>query len=155
MTTTYNSNQYANQISVQRSGSPGELKDFFFEGVTATADTGTINFVKLPPGRLRILPGLSQFLCSNMAATANISIGTAAYTATNGAAVAASVDALKAAGLVNACVLANSYTIMANVANTGLLIDSLDGVTITGTVTTANTAVNGTYSGHIAFTYLG
>lgn len=151
---TFNSNQYTNQISVLRDGEPGDMKSKYFEGVTATAATGTINFVKLPPGKLRVLPGLSSFLCSNMAAGANISIGTAAYTAANGTAVVADVDALKAAGLANACVLANSYTIMANVANTGLLLDSLDGVVVTGT-TDANTAVNGTYSGYVTYVYLG
>lgn len=155
MTTTYSSNQYTLQTSVRRNGEPGEMKSRFFEGVTATADTGTINLVKLPPGKLRIFPGLSSFLCSNMAATANISIGYAAHTASNGAAVVADVDALKAEGLVNACVLANSYNIMANVANTALLLDSLDGVTVTATVGTANTAVNGTYSGYITFAYMG
>jgi hypothetical protein len=152
---TFNSNQYENQISVSRDGEPGEMKAKYFEGVTATAATGTINFIKLPPGKIRILPGLSSFLCSNMAATANISIGYAAYTAANGTAVVADVDALKAEGLVNACVLANSYNIMANVANTGLLLDSMAGVTITGTVGTANTAANGTYSGYISYVYLG
>lgn len=145
------SNQYTNQTSVLRDGEPGQSKTFFFEGVTATAATGTIYLTKLPPGKLRILPGLSSFLCSNMAATANISIGYAAHVASNGAAVTADVDALKAEGLVNACVLANSYNIMANVANTGLLLDSQSGVDITATVGTANTAVNGTYSGYITF----
>jgi hypothetical protein len=155
MTTTFNSNQYGNQISVSRDGEPGQLRSRYFEGVTATADTGTINLIKLGPGKIRILPGLSSFLCSNMAATANVSIGTAAYTANNGTAVAAATAALKAEGLVNACVLANSYSIMANVANTGLLVDSLSGVTITATIGTANTAANGTYSGYITYVYLG
>lgn len=145
------SNQYTNQISVLRDGEPGKTRTVFFEGVTATAATGTIYFVKLPPGKIRILPGLSSFLCSNMAGGANISIGTAAYTASNGAAVSAATAALKAVGLVNACVLANSYNIMANVANTGLLLDSQSGVDITGTVTDANTAANGTYSGYITY----
>ena len=155
MVTTYNSNQYALQTTVRRSGEGSVLQSMFFEGVTATADTGTINLIKLPPGHIRILPGLSQFLCANMAGTANISIGLSAYTATNGAAVAADVDALMATALANTAVLANSYNLMANVANTGLLVDSLDGPTVTVTVTTANTVVNGTYSGHIAFVRVG
>jgi hypothetical protein len=155
MTTTYESNQYTQQTTISRGGLPCETKTVFFEGATATADTGTINFIKLPPGKLRVMTHMSGFLCANMAATANISIGTAAYTAANGAAVSAATAALKAVGLVNACVLANAPTIMANVANAALLLDSLDGVTITGTVSTANTVVSNTYSGWITYSYLG
>lgn len=155
MTTTFNSNQYANQISVLRDGEPGETRIYFFEGVTATADTGTLNLVKLPPGKLRILVKESGFFCSNMAATANISVGTSAYTASNGAAVAAATAALKAVGLVNAVTGIANYQCFANVANGALLLDSANGVTITGTVSTANTAANGTYSGWVTFAYLG
>jgi hypothetical protein len=150
-----NSNQYDQQTTINRAGLPTETKTIFFEGITPTADVGTINFVRLPPGKLRILTHLSAFLCANMAATANIAIGTAAYTASNGVAVAAATAVLKAVGLVNACVLANAPTLLANVANMALLVDSLDGVGITGTVSTANTVVNATFSGYITYNYLG
>ena len=155
MTTTYASNQYTNQTSVLRDGEPGETRIAFFEGVTATADTGTLNLIKLPPGKLRILIKESGFFCSNMAATANISLGTSAYTASNGAEVSAATAALKAVGLVNAVTGIANYQCLANVANGALLLDSANGVTITGTVSTANTAVNGTFSGWITYSYLG
>lgn len=149
------SNQYTQQTGVSKQGVSTGVNTLFFEGVTATADVGTINFIMLPPGRLRILTQQSGFLCANMVAAANISIGTSAYTATNGVTVAAAPAVLKAVGLVNACVLANAPTLLANVANAGLLIDSLDGVGIYGTVATNNTVANGTYSGWITYSYLG
>ena len=155
MTTTYSSNQYANQIAVLKDAEPTKAYTRFFNGVTATADTGTLNLLVLPPGKIRIYPyGLSGFLCANMAEGANISIGLSAYTAANGAAVAAAVDALMAAALVNTAVLANAPTLMANVANGGLLVESMSGVTVTATVTDAATAANGTFSGWLTYSVL-
>jgi len=150
-----NSNQYATQTTINRTGISSGVRCLYFEGATATADVGTINLIRLPPGRMRILPKLSGFLCADMDADANISIGTAAYTATNGATVVADVDALKTLALVNTCVLANARTIMQQPANGGLLVDSLDGVTITATVVSANTVAANTFSGWIAYSYLG
>jgi len=150
-----NSTQYAQQTTINKTGLCSGVNTLYFEGVTPTADVGTINFVKLPPGRMRIITQQSGFLCANMVATANICIGTSAYTAANGIAVAAAPAVLKAVGLVNACVLANAPTLFANVANAGLLLDSLDGVTIYGTVNQANTVVNATFSGWVTYSYLG
>src|SRR5574343_461690 len=134
MATNFQSNQYANQVSISRSGSPCEPFKFFFEGVTATADTGTIYLVKLPPGKIRILAKDCGFLCANMAATANMTIGYDAYKAANGVAVSADVDALVAESLVNAHTgIANWATGFVLPANGRLEIDSLDGVTITCT----------------------
>lgn len=155
MTTVYESNQYANQTSVSRDGEPGETRIAFFEGVTATADTGTINLIKLPPGKLRILLKESGFFCSNMAATAQVSVGTSAYIAANGATVTAAVAALKAAAVANAVTGIANYQCLINTANGGLLLDSQKGVTVTATVSVANTAANGTYSGWITYSYLG
>ena len=74
MATNFTSNQYANQTQVARSGSPSRLCGMFFEGATATADTGTINLCHLPPGKIRILARLCGFQCDDMAANANISL---------------------------------------------------------------------------------
>ncbi len=155
MTTTFKSNQYTNQTGVLKDAEPTVARTRFFNGVTATADTGTINLLVLPPGKLRIFPyGLSGFLCANMAEAANISIGLAAYTAANGAAVSASVDALMTAALVNTAVIANAATLMANVANGALLVESMSGVTVTATITDAATVEAGTFSGWLTYTTL-
>lgn len=147
-----NSNQYTKQISVLRAGEPGEQKSLHFDGVTASAATGEINFIKLPPGKLKIQAALSSVIMANGAATANLAVGTGAYTASNGAAVAAAPAAIQAARLVNAHVVATSNLVP---VNAGVLVDSLSGVTIYGTISTANTAANGAYEGYITFTYLG
>jgi hypothetical protein len=153
---TANSNQYANQIAVSRSGSPSVYEKRFFEGATASAITGTINLIKLPPGKIRILPKDCGFMIANGAATANMSIGYAAYTAANGVAVAADVDALVAEALVNAHTgIANWATGFVLPANGGLEIDSLEGVVMTCTIGTANTAAAGEYSGAIGYLKLG
>lgn len=155
MATTFNSNTYANQISVLRDGEPGETRTRFFEGATGSADTGVINLVKLPPGKLRILTKLSGFLCANMGANANVSLGLNAYTAANGAAVAAANAVLGASAAANTYTLANFTTSMNNVANAGLLVDSMSGVVVRATVADGNTVANNTYSGYITFAYLG
>ena len=155
MATTFNSNQYANQIGIEKSTSPVVAHTKFFNGVTGTADTGTINLLKLPPGRIRIFPyGLSGFLCANMAENANMSIGLSAYTAANGVAVVADVDVLMGSAFVNTAVIANSVNLMANVANGGLLVESMEGVTVTVTITDAATVADGTYSGWLTYTVL-
>lgn len=145
------SNQYTNQISLGRSGEPGVVKKKCFEGVTASAATGTIYLIKLPPGKLRVVSKQSGFLMANGAATANVSLGYAAHTASNGAAVAANTVYFKAAGLVNAVGdLANAACFTAPTNGMGLF-DTLGGVDLTATITTANTAANGTFSGWVEF----
>lgn len=152
MATNFTSNQYANQTQVARSGSPSRLCGMFFEGATATADTGTIKLCHLPPGKIRILSRLSGFQCDDMAADANISLGVGAYTAANGVAVVADVDALMGKAYANTKTgIANWATNMTLPANGGLEIDSLEGVDVTCTVSDANTVAANTYSGLIAF----
>lgn len=155
MATTFASNQYTNQTAVLKDSEPVKARTKYFNGVTATADTGTINLVVLPPGKLRIFPyGLSGFLCANMAENANISVGLSAYTAANGTAVAANTDILMAAAFANTAVLANSVNLLANVANGGLLVETMKGVTVTVTVLDAATVAAGTYSGWLTYTTL-
>ena len=155
MTTTFKSNQYTNQTSLLKDAEPIAARTKFFNGVTATADTGTINLLVLPPGKVRIFPyGLSGFLCANMAENANLSIGLSAYTAANGAAVAADTAILMAAAYVNTAVIANAPVLMSNVANGGLLVESMTGVTVTATVSDANTVAAATFSGWLTYTCL-
>lgn len=150
------SNTYTTQTTAaNRTGISSGDRSLFFEGVTVAATTGHINLIMVPPGRVRVLPKLSGFIMANGAATAEVSIGTAAYQASNGVAVAAVADSLMTAALVNTCVLGSARTIMTMPANGGLLLDSVEGVGITATVTVANTAANGTYSGWITWSYLG
>lgn len=153
---TFDSNQYANQANVLKDAEPVKAHTKFFSGLTATADTGTINFLVLPPGKIRIFPyGLSGFLCANMVSDANISMGLSAYTAANGQAVAANTDIIMTAALVNTAVIANAATLMANVANGGLLVESMSGVTFTATILDAATVADGTFSGWLTYTTLG
>ena len=147
-----NSTQYTAQQSVARSGEPGDTRTFFFSGTTVNAAQGEINFITLPPGRIRVIPGLSSLIMANGAATANVSVGHAAYKAANGVAVAANAVLLQAARLVNAHIAATSNLVP---VNAGVLFDSQDGIVIQGTVSTANTAANGAYEGTIVFAYLG
>lgn len=147
-----NSTQYTQQTTVNRTGLTTGTKTLYFEGSTASAATGTINFIKLPPGKIRILAAQSSLIMANGAATANIAVGTAAYTAANGTAVAAATASIQAARLINAHVVATSNLVP---VNAGVLVDSLEGVVITGTVSTANTAANGAYEGYITYSYLG
>ena len=142
-----NSNQYALQTTVRRSGEPlGPWARF--DGLIATATTGTINCIKLPPGKLNIFPYESRWQSANMVSGANVSVGYAAYTDANGAAVAANTVALLAATAAGAGAVNAALT----TPTTGCLkLDSLDGVTITATVTDANTVANQTFSGYVAF----
>lgn len=145
---TWYSNQYTNQTSVLRSGEPGMPR--FFEGTT-TAATGTAYLIKLPPGKIRVIGRLSGFIIAN-AATANVSLGHAAYTATNGANVAANTVHFMAASLLNTCDnIINASAAFDAVANGGALFDSLTGVDVTATVTDANAAA-GAFSGWVYFT---
>ncbi len=152
---TFYSNQYTNQTSIGRSGEVGRGRTVGFEGVTASAATGTIYLIKLPPGRLRVISKLSGFLMANGAAGANVALGYAAYTAANGTATAANTVHFKAAGLVNAVgdlVNASCFTAPTN----GMaLFDTQDGVDIIATISDANAAANGTFSGWVTYSYLG
>ena len=121
-----------------------------FDGyVATTAGTGTINLVKLPPGRVRIFPDLSRLVTSAITATGTISIGYAAYTKENGTAVNALTTAFVNAGAAGAGALDSAFVLPA----VGYLdLDSKDGIVLTATVATADMRIGDTIDGWVAYT---
>ena len=65
----------------------------FVNGTTVGADGSSVNLVKLPAGRVRVLPGLSRIAVSALGASRVMDLGHRAYVASDGkTAVAASLN---------------------------------------------------------------
>lgn len=100
----------------------------------AGAGTGEVNMVKLPPGKIRVLPDLCRLVSTAMVSTANLNIGHRAYTGADGVAVVEDdntfADDLDATSAID-------QTLPLPAAGYKEY-DSLDGVTIFAMVDTAN-----------------
>lgn len=136
--TAQNSTQYANQIAVppvymEAEQFYGKLRVFKFNHTQSGAGdaTSTVNFVKLPPGKVMLCAAQSNVKFSAFGASRTFSIGYAAYKLQDGTAQAASAAAITSAADVSAAV---SLTPGAALADGTLTFTSRAGVVLQGTV---------------------
>lgn len=125
---------------------------FDYDQVAEGAVGTVINLVKLPAGRIRLLGKESALYHNLTTGTVDLDVGWAAYKNFAGTDVAADPDGLddnidcESAGVVRlgtvAAILAECQT---------KVIESQEGVTITGTVRTAAIAADDTLKGYIAY----
>jgi hypothetical protein len=112
---------------------------------TAAGDSGTIQMIRMPAGRLRILGGLSKVVCPVGTATANLSIGHGEYKDINGTVVAADDDEfLDAAdvggGAIDSAFLVSAY---ADTVADGVEFYTQEGFDITATFDTEDSPASG------------
>lgn len=117
--------------------------------INVKVDAAEANMIlcKLPAGRIRILGPQSMFTASFATAATTLKIGYAAYKGLMGSAVAADDDALLAA--TSGTNLASGKGLV-TAGYDGLVFESKDGVTITGTASAA-LAADDTVTGVILY----
>lgn len=143
------SGQQSNQVRNLPIESYGKMRSSRFSiTLAAQADvTSTIDLVRLPSGRVRVLPYASKFWTSAWGAGATLSIGHRSYTGSDGVAVAADPVAFMAATSVAAV---NSNTPFDQTKDKFDLF-SRDGVTVYGVVGGANAPAAATLKGYVHF----
>ena len=99
--TTQKSTEYTNAtatpvVNNTTAEQHGRLRVMFFthDQDGAGDANSTVTLVKLPPGRVRIIGGLSRFYCNWTTSSQTMDIGWEAYTAQDGTTTAADVDGL-------------------------------------------------------------
>jgi hypothetical protein len=112
---------------------------------TAAGDSGTLQMIRMPAGRLRILGYASRIICPVGVATANLSVGHGAYVGNDGVAVAADEDEFAAAldvggGAIDAAFSATGYGV--TIAD-GTEFNTQDGFDITATFDTEDSPASG------------
>lgn len=112
---------------------------------TAAGDSGTIQMIRMPAGRLRILGGLCRVDCPVGTATSNLSIGHGEYKGIDGVVVAADVDEFVALADVGGGAIAQAFTVAAYAAavSDGVEFYTQDGFDITATFDTADSPAAG------------
>jgi hypothetical protein len=117
----------------------------------AGAGIGEINLVKLPPGRIMVLPALSRIVSSAMVSTADLHIGVRAYTEEDGDAVSEDdnmfLDNADAGSAINT-------TFNPAAAGDLQVLDSQEGVIVFAMVDTANIEDTDTIDGWVAYVRL-
>jgi hypothetical protein len=123
--TTQNSTEYANSIAsplvtTDTVTAKGKLRSLAFtHDQDGVGDAGSFVVIgKLPPGRVKIIGGLSQFYCNFTAGSQTIDIGWQAYEDLDGTAVALDVDGMIDGLDVDAV---GYFTMQGNTAATKLL----------------------------------
>ena len=148
--TTEYTNQTANPVVVADSIDLGGRVNFANLTFTQSGagDAGSsVALIELPPGKIRILGGLSRLFVSALGAARVMKIGYDAYTDQSGTSVAADDDALDASVDVSAKV-----DFALGTASKGTLqLDSRDGIVIRATVTGGTIPDAATIGGQIAY----
>lgn len=133
----------------------GQLHCSIFEythSAAAGAGTGEINLLILPPGAIIVLPLLSAWGVSVVwVATSTISIGNRAFTQPNGVVVAQSAITFVSAGAVGAAQIPATAFALPAFGQIQRFNSQGPGVTIFGTVATANITVGGTLFGWVTW----
>ncbi len=142
----------AEPINVDELHGKIRIARFDYDQVAEGAADSIIQLCKLPAGRIRILGANSKLYHNLTTATVDLDVGWAAHTDFAGDAVAADADGLddnidcETAGVVSlgtvAAVLAECQT---------KVLESQEGVIITGTIKTAVIAADDTLKGYIAY----
>lgn len=133
-------NQTSDQITLG-TNSPKEFVDvsewagrlrvaYFSHTQSGAGDAGsTVDLVKLPAGRIRVMTDLCKIANSAFGAARTLDVGYQAYTAKDGTTTAADPDALTTA-VIDVSAAATNFLATAAGADPTLYINSRDGVTI-------------------------
>ena len=157
---TTNSTQYANGVANPPVMNPshndhGKVRYKYFSythGAVAGDANSLCNFVKLPPGLVRLIKTESKLICSALGTGRTLDIGYLAHTKQDGTAVNASVDTILDGADVSAIALVTcgAGTNAIGVDPT-ILFDSREGVTIQGIVKVDTLPIGATFNGYIAY----
>jgi hypothetical protein len=141
------SNQYANNVAVppvlNDGRDHGKARLAFGKLTLTAAGNGTAQMARLPGGKIRCFPRLGRIVAPQGLSTSTIAVGLGAYTNEAGSPVIADVDAfITATDLGNAAV---SAALLGTASGQIEFVEiaSKDGVDVTVTVATANTAAAG------------
>ena len=119
-----------------------------------TAETGTINMIRLPAGSVRVHSSMCRLSTGAAYVTnSNLSIGYAAYTQESGTAVAADDDALVNDADAGGGALDVNFELPGDPRF--MDFNSQEGITITATVSTANISVGSTLNLEVVFSRIG
>jgi len=124
---------------------------FTFTNAAQVADGSIVKLAKLPPGRIRVFPGLSYITISALGASRTVNLGHAAYTGIDGVEVAADPDEFWSAVDCSAAVSADFVEASGVDIAKGHLFQSQDGVVIEATVAGGTLDAAETMDGFIVF----
>ncbi|HEY6872785.1 MAG TPA: hypothetical protein VI298_08680 [Geobacteraceae bacterium] len=157
--TAQNSTQYGNEVasppvknSTREKGGKHRLAYFSFKQ-NGVGDIGsTCLLVTLPAGKVRLLKPDGKYVCSAFGAGRTLSLGNAAYIASDGTPVAAAVDNISDSADVSAAAAVNMGA-GANALGTDptILFDSKNGVVLQATVEVGTIPDAATLSGYFVY----
>lgn len=105
-----------------------------------TAAAGDLSLIRMPAGKVKILPDLSRVICPAGTATSDLDVGYGAYTDQDGTAVALDGDAFVASADVGGGAIDAAFDAATVV---GLEFESRDGFDIVASFDTANSPAAG------------
>lgn len=123
----------------------------YTHAAAAGSGTGEINLFTLPSGRVRVLTDLSRIVTTQFGAAATLSLGHRAYVGTDGVTVVESAALFGSALAAGGGALDAALTIPAAGYHD---FDSLDGVTLFGTVASGNIEATDTVELHLTYVLL-
>lgn len=126
---------------------------FSFEQITAAGDANSLaNLVTLPPGKVRLLKTMSEFVCSAFGAARALDIGYLAHTNLDGTAVNAAADTILDGADVSAAakVICGAGTNALGTDPT-MLLNSREGVTIQAKCLVDTLPLGATLKGFFAY----
>lgn len=157
--TAVKSTQYANQVAdpiVKTSPSDiGRMVSYAFEvaqGAAAGDDGSTVELIKLPAGRIKIM-GV-QLRRTALGASRVAKGGYMAYTKPDGTAVAADDDAIITAGQ-DFSAAGSAYYQSLPLGKAGLDLETRDGVVLNATITGGTIPANATFEGWVDVMHIG
>lgn len=128
----------------------GRLRIAYFSHTFGDGDAGSsVELVRLPPGKIRLLSHLSYLEAASVAASQTVDVGWDAYTDLDGTAVAADTDGILNGGDIDTTAninLANVATLTAGMK----VFESQDGISIRATMVGAVVAAE-TIEGAIVY----